>query len=51
MDPYSFEQLICDLLTEMGYEDVQVTEPSNDKGVDVKAVVQFGITTINEVIR
>ena len=35
----------------MGYEDVQVTEPSNDKGVDVKAVGQFGITTINEVIQ
>src|SRR6516165_2010354 len=35
----------------MRYEDVQVTEPSNDKGVDVKAVGQFGITTINEVIQ
>jgi len=51
MDPYAFEQLICDLLTEMGYEDVMVTQPSNDKGVDVKAVAQFGITTINEVIQ
>jgi restriction system protein len=35
----------------MGYEDVEVTQPSNDKGVDVKAVAQFGITTINEVIQ
>jgi restriction system protein len=51
MHPYAFEQLICDLLTEMGYEDVQVTQPSNDKGVDVKAVAQFGITTIIEVIQ
>jgi restriction system protein len=51
MNPYAFEQLICDLLTEMGYEDVEVTQPSNDKGVDVKAVAQFGITTINEVIQ
>ncbi len=51
MDPYAFERLICDLLTEMGYEDVEVTQPSNDKGVDVKAVAQFGITTINEVIQ
>ena len=42
---------ICDLLTEMGYEDVEVTQPTNDKGVDVKAVAQFGITTINEVIQ
>jgi restriction system protein len=51
MDPYAFEHLVCDLLTEMGYDDVEVTEPSNDKGVDVKAVAQFGITTINEVIQ
>jgi restriction system protein len=51
MDPYAFERLICDLLLEMGYEDVEVTLPSNDKGVDVKAVAQFGITTINEVIQ
>jgi restriction system protein len=51
MNPYAFERLICDLLTEMGYEDVEVTQPSNDKGVDVKAVAQFGITTINEVIQ
>jgi restriction system protein len=51
MDPFAFERLICDLLTEMGYEDVEVTQPTNDKGVDVKAVAQFGITTINEVIQ
>jgi restriction system protein len=51
MDPIAFERLICDLLTEMGYEDVEVTQPTNDKGVEVKAVAQFGITTINEVIQ
>jgi restriction system protein len=51
MDPYAFERLICDLLTEMDYVDVVATAPSNDKGVDVRAVVQFGITTINEVIQ
>jgi restriction system protein len=51
MNPFAFEQLICDLLIEMGYEDVEVTQPTNDKGVDVKAVAQFGITTINEVIQ
>jgi restriction system protein len=51
MDPYAFERLICDLLTEMDYVDVVATQPSNDKGVDVRAVVQFGITTINEVIQ
>jgi restriction system protein len=51
MAPYAFERLICDLLTEMGYDDVEVTLPSNENGVDVKAVAQFGITTINEVIQ
>jgi hypothetical protein len=51
MGPFAFERLICDLLSEMGYEDVEVTQPSNDKGVDVKAVAQLGITTINEVIQ
>ncbi len=51
LNPFAFERLVCDLLTEMGYEDVEVTQPTNDKGVDVKAVVQFGITTINEVIQ
>ena len=35
----------------MDYEDVEVTQPTNDKGVDVKAVVNFGITRINEVIQ
>jgi len=51
MNPFAFERLIYDLLTEMGYEDVEVTQPTNDKGADVKAVAQFGITTINEVIQ
>jgi restriction system protein len=51
MDPFAFERLIYDLLVEMGYEDVELTQPTNDKGVDVKAVAQFGITTINEVIQ
>ena len=29
MDPFAFERLICDLLTEMGYEDVEVTQPTD----------------------
>src|SRR5262245_35387731 len=51
MNPFAFEHLMCDLLAEIGYEDVEVTQPTNDKGVNVKAVAQFGITTINEVIQ
>ncbi|MGI9059889.1 MAG: restriction endonuclease [Ktedonobacteraceae bacterium] len=51
MHPYRFEHLVCDLLEAMGYEDVTVTKASGDYGVDVVATVQFGITTITEVIQ
>lgn len=51
MDPYAFEHIIRDLLEAMGYEDVIVTQQSGDKGVDVIAKVQFGITTITEAVQ
>ena len=51
LTPTQFEQLIKELLIEMGYEDVVVTQPTNDKGVDVTAVSQQGITTVKEVIQ
>ena len=35
----------------MGYEDVTVTQQSGNKGVDVVATVQFGITTVTEVVQ
>jgi restriction system protein len=44
-------QLVRDLLEAMGYEDVTVTKASGDYGVDVVATVQFGITTITEVVQ
>jgi restriction system protein len=46
MDPYLFEKLVRDLLEAMGYEDVEVTKQSGDKGVDVVASVQYGITEV-----
>ncbi len=49
--PYRFEHLVRDLLEAMGYEDVTVTKASGDYGVDVVATVQFGITTITEVVQ
>ena len=49
--PVRFEALVRDLLEAMGYEDVQVTKQSGDKGVDVVATVQFGITTVTEVVQ
>jgi restriction system protein len=51
LPPFQFEHLIRDLLEAMGYEDVQVTKQSGDKGVDVVATVQFGITTVTEVVQ
>jgi restriction system protein len=49
--PYRFENIIKDLLTAMGYDDVIVTFPTNDKGVDVTGISQNGITTVKEVIQ
>ena len=51
MDPYRFEHLIANLLDAMGYDDVQVTKASGDKGVDVVGTVRFGFTTIREYVQ
>ena len=51
MEPYAFEHLVRDLLEAMGYEDVLVTAASGDKGVDVVAKVQLGITEVTEVVQ
>lgn len=48
---YRFENIIKYLLTAMGYDDVTVTSPTNDKGVDVTGISQNGITTVKEVIQ
>jgi len=42
---------VKELLDAMDYEDVRVTKVSADKGVDVVARVQFGITEITEVVQ
>lgn len=51
LTPYQFEHFVKELLDSMDYEDVHVTKASNDKGVDVVARVQFGITEITEVVQ
>ena len=51
MNPYLFEHLIKRLLEDMGYENVQVTAQSNDKGVDVVADIQLGISSVREVVQ
>lgn len=51
MDAYKFEELIKFLLEEMGYTDVETTAPSNDKGVDVVANIELGISSVREVVQ
>lgn len=51
MNPYQFEHLVRQLLEAMGYEDVEVTKASGDKGVDVVGKIQLGISTITEVVQ
>ncbi len=51
MNPYQFEHLIKRLLEEMDYDNVKVTGGSNDKGVDVVADKEFGISHVREVIQ
>jgi restriction system protein len=51
LEPVQFEHFVKELLDAMDYEDVQVTKMSGDKGVDVTARIQFGITEITEVVQ
>lgn len=51
MDPYRFEHVVKQLLIEMGYTNVETTAPSNDKGIDVVANIELGISSVREVIQ
>lgn len=51
MNPFKFESLIKLLLEEMGYNGVEVTSPTNDKGVDVVADIELGISSVREVVQ
>ena len=51
MDPFKFEDLVKLLLEEMGYTDVETTSAVNDKGVDVVADVELGVSSVREVIQ
>lgn len=51
MDPIAFEYLVKQLLEAMNYQNVAVTAPSNDKGIDVKADIEMGITSVREVVQ
>lgn len=51
MNPFAFEHLVKQLLEAMNYQNVRVTSPSNDKGVDVVADIEVGITSVREVVQ
>lgn len=51
MNPFMFEHLIKLLMEEMGYENVEVNGGVNDKGVDVVADIELGISKVREVIQ
>jgi restriction system protein len=51
MDPIALEHLVKRLLEAMNYDDVTVTAPTNDKGVDVVADIELGITSVREVVQ
>ena len=51
MDPKGFEELVGRLLEEMNYQNVEVTGKSGDRGVDVVADIQLGITSVREVVQ
>jgi len=51
MDPIAFEHLVKRVLEAMDYDNVKVTKPSNDGGVDVVADIELGITSVREVVQ
>ena len=52
MDPFQFEQLIAELLRKIGYENVEVTRRTGDKGIDVVANLTVGgLTDVKTVIQ
>ena len=51
MDPKDFEELVGRLLEEMDYQNVEVIGQSGDRGVDVVADIQLGVTSVREVVQ
>lgn len=51
MNAFKFEDLVKFILEEIGYTEVVVTTPTNDKGVDVVAKIELGISSVREVVQ
>lgn len=52
MDPFQFEYLVAELLRNIGYENVDVTKRSGDKGIDITGNLTVGgLTNVKTVIQ
>ncbi len=52
MDPFQFEYLVANLLEKIGYENVEVTARSGDKGIDIVGDLTVGgLTDVKTVIQ
>ena len=52
MDPFQFEFLVAELLRKIGYEKVEVTKRSGDKGIDVRGNLTVGgLTNVKTAIQ
>ncbi len=51
IDPFQLEHLVGRLLDAMGYESVEVTKRSGDKGIDVVGDITVGVSSVKEVIQ
>lgn len=51
MDPIAFEHLVAQALEAMDYENVKVTGPSGDGGIDVVADIELGVTSVRGVVQ
>lgn len=52
MDPYQFEFFVGELLTKIGYDNVEITKRSGDQGIDINAVLTLdGITDVKTVVQ
>jgi hypothetical protein len=50
MQPQKFEELIRSLLEEMGFEETETTQFSNDKGIDVRGILKTNQLTMMKVV-
>ncbi|MCG8455626.1 MAG: restriction endonuclease, partial [Holophagales bacterium] len=52
VDPFQFEFLIADLLQKIGFENIEVTARSGDKGIDIVANLTVGgVTNVKTVVQ